>query len=296
MLPASSPSPSPIIEPDVRISRIRLSDWQLAKAAGTTRRLTGLRQVTHCRLLQQAHRKSWSFPPPAFPGFRYCDPVRLPCGPTPNSAVEAATVVQHGPPSLTPLSRRAVPNTPVDRPRCICRLLPQIVLPSPNSGRVGVHNLPFEPCSGFTRVTAGRFAPPPMATFIAELRYLPAARPTACQLSDRPTVARVGLAPTRCSRPSGTTHQTARNWRAHGTLERDDYVGEETFVLANGSRVQLSTLPTPVNHNWRTHGNRCKMRHQQQRGIIDPVGTELSQKCHVVVHQQRSQYTRARMI
>jgi hypothetical protein len=125
---------------------------------------------------------------------------------------------------------------------------------------------------------------------------LPAARPTACQLSDRPTVARVGLAPTRCSRPSGTTHQTARNWRAHGTLERDDYVGEETFVLANGSRVQLSTLPTPVNHNWRTHGNRCKMRHQQQRGIIDPVGTELSQKCHVVVHQQRTQYTRARMI
>jgi hypothetical protein len=178
VLPESSPSPSPIIEPDVRISRIRLSDWQLAKAAGTTRRLTGLRQVTHCRLLQQAHRKSWSFPPPAFPGFRYCDPVRLPCGPTPNSAVEAATVVQHGPPSLTPLSRRAVPNTPVDRPRCICRLLPQIVLPSPNSGRVGVHNLPFEPCSGFTRVTAGRFAPPPMATFIAELRY--------CRLPDPP--------------------------------------------------------------------------------------------------------------
>jgi len=53
-----------------------------------------------------------------------------------------------------PRSRRAVPITPADRSRCICRLLPQTVLPSPNSERVGVHNFPFEACSGFTHVTA----------------------------------------------------------------------------------------------------------------------------------------------
>jgi hypothetical protein len=40
---------------------------------------------------------------------RYYDPVRLPCGPTPDSAVEAATLVQHGPPPLT--------RSPVSLPR-----------------------------------------------------------------------------------------------------------------------------------------------------------------------------------
>jgi uncharacterized protein YcaQ len=96
-----------------------------------------------------------------------------------------------------PLSRRAVPLTPVDRSRCICRLLPQIVLPSPNSGRVGVHNFPFEACSGFTHLTARRFAQPPKAVFVAGLRYGQLPNRTACQLPGQPTIARVGLAPTR---------------------------------------------------------------------------------------------------
>src|SRR5258708_37975233 len=78
--------------------------------------------------------------------------------------VEAATPASHGSPPLTPhLSRRAVPLTPMDQSRCVCRLLPQIVLPSPYSGRVGVHDFPFEACSGFTHVTARRFARPPEA-------------------------------------------------------------------------------------------------------------------------------------
>ena len=51
-----------------------------------------------------------------------------------------------------PLSQRAVPITPMDRSGCIRRLLPRSVLPSPFSGRVGVHDFPFEACSGFTRV------------------------------------------------------------------------------------------------------------------------------------------------
>ncbi len=96
-----------------------------------------------------------------------------------------------------PLSRRAVPTTPVDRSRCICRLLPQTVLPSPRFGRVGVHNFPFEACSGFTHVTARRFARPPKAAFVAGLRYGQLPIRTACQLPGQPTITRVGLSPTR---------------------------------------------------------------------------------------------------
>jgi hypothetical protein len=44
------------------------------------------------------------------------------------------------------------------------------VLPSPLSGRGGVHIVTFEACSSFTRVTACRVAPPPYVGFIARLR------------------------------------------------------------------------------------------------------------------------------
>ena len=171
---------------------------QLArKASGTTRCFTGLRQVTHRRLLQQAHQKSGPFPPPALPNF-------IGTATLSDSRIDRRLTAQLSPlpspstglPRLRdPLSRRAVPITPVDRSKCVCRLLPQIVLPSPNSGRVGVHNFHFEACSSFTRVTARRFAPPPMATFIAGLQYCRLPNCTACQLPGQPTIARVGLAP-----------------------------------------------------------------------------------------------------
>src|SRR5215471_12359375 len=44
------------------------------------------------------------------------------------------------------------------------------VLPSPLSGRVGVHITTFEACSSFTRVTACTVAHPPYVGFIARLR------------------------------------------------------------------------------------------------------------------------------
>ena len=129
---------------------------------------------------------------------RYYDPVRLPHQPMPYGTVEAATLVQHGPPPLTrsPVStcRSHYPGGPT-----------QVRLPAaspdraafPYSERVGVHNFPFEACSGFTHVTARRFAPPPKATFVAGLRYCRLPDRTACQLPGQPTIARVGLAPTR---------------------------------------------------------------------------------------------------
>ena len=69
-------------------------------------------------------------------------------------------------------------NTPVDRIRCSlvgelrvpARVSSLSVLPSPLSGRVGVHITTFEACSSFTRVTACRVAHPPFVGFIARLR------------------------------------------------------------------------------------------------------------------------------
>ena len=160
-----------------------------------------------CRLIanhltssaSKTHQKSGSFPPPALPGFNgtmtlsdsrvdRCHFASLRPLPSPATGL---------PRLRDPLSRRAVPITPADRSRCVCRLLPQTVLPSPYSGRVGVRDFPFEACSGFTHVTARRFARPPKAAFVAGLQpgWLPikAAR----QLPGQPTIARVGLAPTR---------------------------------------------------------------------------------------------------
>jgi len=161
--------------------------------------LIGFRQVTNPRPLRQTHQKSGSFPPPELPGFngtttlsdsRSDRCLTAPLRPLPSSRT--------GLPRLRdPLSRRAVPITPADRSRCVCRLLPRTVLPSPFFGRVGVHDFPFEACSGFTHVTARRFAPPPKATFVAGLRYGQLPNRTACQLPGQPTIARVGLPPTR---------------------------------------------------------------------------------------------------
>ena len=88
----------------------------------------------------------------------------------------------------------------MDRFRRVCRLLPGTVLPSPSLGRVGVHDFAFEACSGFTRVTARRFARAPKAPFITGLRPGQSPVQAACQLPGQPTIARVGLSPTRSSR------------------------------------------------------------------------------------------------
>ena len=188
--------PSPLIKPDVRISRTRLfPDWlhrghtarggaQCHERFPCARVASGLatefpprssgsasgvfqahRQSPHLPFASKTYQKSGSLPPSELPGFNGTTTC-------PTSAlsrchfciVEAITSPRTGLPRLrNPLSRRAVPLTPMDRSGCVCRLLPQIVLPSPNSGRVGVHNFPFEACSGFIRITARQVARPPEA-------------------------------------------------------------------------------------------------------------------------------------
>ena len=136
--------PSPLIEPDVRISRIRLSDWLHRQAharkhgpqASSARRTLYLRLSTQlslkdpalfgvCRLSPitftspslKARQKSGSFPPPALPGLngrmalsdsRQCRRLSATLRPLPSH--------QTGLPRLPePPFRRAAPTTPADR-------------------------------------------------------------------------------------------------------------------------------------------------------------------------------------
>jgi hypothetical protein len=70
--------------------------------------------------------------------------ITAPLRPLPSSATGLPRLRNH-------LSRRAAPLTPVDRSRCICRLLAQIVLPSPNSGRLSTRRRGPAPTTSLSR-------------------------------------------------------------------------------------------------------------------------------------------------
>ena len=120
--------PSPLIKPDLRFSRIRLSDWlhrgqsarfrrsivsrpplrlgvtvQLArKASGITRCFTGLRQITPTLAFFTSTPEVRVLPSTGVTRpRRYYDPVRLPHRPAPCSTVEAATPAKCGSPPIT---------------------------------------------------------------------------------------------------------------------------------------------------------------------------------------------------
>jgi hypothetical protein len=149
--PASPRFPSPLIERSVRISRTTLSDWLHRKAHDEVRvrsRMSGgcrLRLAAEllptapgnsgvCRLSpitmpspsSEAHQKSGPFPPPALPGLSstmtLSDTRQSRRPTTPLRPLPSPTV---GLPQLpgSPF-RHAVPTTPMDRNRCVCRLLP----------------------------------------------------------------------------------------------------------------------------------------------------------------------------
>ncbi len=208
---------SPLIEPDVPISGIRLSDWLHRKAhggrplqAGVSRRhrgtdqpspygrappeafgyfqvLPGSSPITDPWLLRKRTRSQGPFLCRHYPASQ----VVRPC-PTPARPAMHATALEARPPAGTGLPRlpaspclRAVPTTPVDRNGCSCRLLPRPTRPSPNLRRVGVHDFTFEACSDFTRITARKLAQPPKAAFVAGLRSHRLPDEIACQLPDQ---------------------------------------------------------------------------------------------------------------
>ncbi len=85
--------------------------------------------------------------------------------------------------------------------------------PSPSPWRVGVRIEPFEACSGFTRVAAGRIAQPPTAAFVARLRPGRSPSQTAHQLPDPSTLIRVEPPSTRETRLQGAHGDSLLNPR-----------------------------------------------------------------------------------
>jgi hypothetical protein len=115
------------------------------QAHGQSPRLISIKSTPEARVLHSAgitrHHREY-------------DPLQLPPGPTHNHIVAG-----HDPASGTGLPRypRYLPDMLSPLPRWI-GYVPIPLRPSPNIGRVGIHNCPFRTCSGFTRVTAYQVA------------------------------------------------------------------------------------------------------------------------------------------
>ena len=190
--------PSPLLKPDVRISRIRLSDrfhreghdivpvTRGACAAGSSifasrhssfgqvRQLqvfAGQRPITLTSPSSRAHQKSGPFPPPALPGFIGHTTLS-------DSRWQRRPSRRRG---RYPHAKRVSPDyphhpsgVPCPLPRRIERVRASIaspsMRPSPFCRRVGIRISTFEACSGFTRVTAHRIARPPKAAFVTRLQ------------------------------------------------------------------------------------------------------------------------------
>jgi hypothetical protein len=158
--------PSPLIKPDVRISRIRLTDRLHRKAHGATIRLRLAIELplksTDAFWCCKAHRQS-----PTLDLFKsipearvlpstgitrlqqYYDPIRLPPGvPPPTGRSRFPRWASHVT-RITFATCRA--HYPGGSGGCSCRSLPHPYC-LPRSRRVGIRNCTFEACSGFTLV------------------------------------------------------------------------------------------------------------------------------------------------
>ena len=197
---------SPLIEPDVRISRIRLSDWLHRMAHGrlspagvlrgmgfrlclrpTTELslkdpdLSGvcrLTPITRSSLSSKAYQKSGTFPPPELPGFSgtmsLSDSRR---SRRPVAAFEAATLAATG----LPRCPDHLPNVPCPLPRwterVLVSILPRCAWPSPYFRRVGAHDIHFR---GLLRLHS-RYGPPGCSTAQGGLRHEASTRPVTQQ-------------------------------------------------------------------------------------------------------------------
>ncbi len=214
--------PSPLIKPDVRISRIRLSDQLHRKAhggrpiqAGISRRHRGPYAPSPCnRACSNAPESQWCFQAhrqspilcifPSMPEVRVLcssgitqhqrsyDPVRLPPG---LPCLPRHRSCDLRPKRVSPDYPDHLSDVPCPLPRRIERVLMSIpsplMQPSPNGRRVGIRIVTFEACSGFTHVTARRIAQPPKATFVTRLQPGRLPDQAARQLPDLSTTIRV---------------------------------------------------------------------------------------------------------
>ena len=99
------------------------------------------------------------------------------------------------------------------------------MLPSQLGRLVGIRLVPFEACSGFTRVTARRIAQPPKAAFVTRLRPTRLPEQTARQLPDQSTTLRVEPSSTDDSRPRGALPDSDMASSLNQRTRRDNTVG-----------------------------------------------------------------------
>jgi hypothetical protein len=182
--------PSPLIKPDVRISRIRLSDRLHCRLTATRGRafamqysflgslrilsvLSGSSPITHPRPLQKARLKQGSFPPPALPGFN----STMTLSDSHRVRIAAAMVQKLHPEWVSHVARITFPTCRAHYPGGPdggCRSSFPSVLPSPVSA--GRHpQLHFRGLLRLHSHSAHRIARPPKAAFVTRLqpRQLP---------------------------------------------------------------------------------------------------------------------------
>ena len=224
--------PSPLIEPDVRISRIRLSDWLHRKAHGVgasrsvhTRPARGvfalrhspfgrilpstvlraLRPITLASSSSRAYQKSGSFPRPELPGFSgtmaLSDSRR---SRRPKSASRPLPSPRRG----SPVCPHHLSDVPCPIPRWtatgasagylpVARGLPRSIGGSASTtslSRPAQASLALRPAGLLSR---------PMATFVTRLRPGQLPNRTACQLPELPTSLRVDSSSTGVTRRRG---------------------------------------------------------------------------------------------
>ena len=166
----------------------------------------GLLPITPSRLLQKHARSKGT----SLHQNYLASPVILP-SPTPAQTSTKSAVTGRDPAPGTGLPRcpRYLPDMPSSLPRWIgisaCVgyfLIPQ--RPSPNIGRVGIHNCPFGACSRFTRVTACQFAAA-LKAYMCPQSFSRKVSLTHCLGSyrDEPTISRAELSSAGILRPRG---------------------------------------------------------------------------------------------
>jgi len=148
------------------------------------------------------------------------------------------------------------------------RLLPHPTRPSPFLSRVGIRDITFEACSGFTRVTAHWLAQPPKAAFVARLRpvrlpetsRLPATRSIDNSLGG--TYLHWCYAPSGRTEKAGLARRTSSGRRddrtragrpkpANGALRSDTYACQ-LFLFGNQQAAAgVAGLPDSSKHNMR---------------------------------------------
>ncbi len=178
--------PSPLIEPDVRISRIRLSDQVLPEgihefastrvglmipirsfawpsgiasvaASGSSRALLGSLPIASipCRFVRVL--KPGPLPSTGITRFhRYYEPLRHPPKPTTHGGCWVKPIPHSGGLPVLPVAPywHAVTHHPGEADRLCRPFATDLCQPSPSPGRVGLRVVSFGAASVFTRVTA----------------------------------------------------------------------------------------------------------------------------------------------